>query len=128
LWIYFRSDNKIQGVLRVGGVDQTGIISNVQTTDEYYKVAFKFKQNDFSLFVNGIEVATDTSGNTFSANTLSKLGFVLGASTNPFIGNVRSVAVFKEALTDEELVKITSTTQQEAFYEMRDKMLQINAD
>jgi hypothetical protein len=106
LWIYFRSDNKIQGVLRVGGVDQTGIISSVQTTDEYYKVAFKFKQNDFSLFVNGIEVATDTSGNTFSANTLSKLGFVLGTSTNPFIGNVKTVAVF-EALDNDQLERLT---------------------
>ena len=108
LWIYFRSDNKIQSVLRVGGVDQTGILSNTQTTDEYYKVAFKFKQNDFALWVNGTEVATDTSGNTFSADTLSKLGFVLGASTNPFIGNVKSVAVFKEALTDEELTALTT--------------------
>ena len=43
-------------------------------------------------------------------------------------GNIRSLAVFKEALTDEELAKITSTTQQEVFYEMRDKMQQIDAD
>lgn len=108
LWIYFRSDNKIQSVLRVDGVDQVAIMSSVQTTDEYYKVAFKFKQNDFALWVNGTEIATDTSGNTFSADTLSKLGFVLSTSTNPFIGNVKDVRVYNEALTDAQLQALTS--------------------
>ena len=39
-----------------------------------------------------------------------------------FYGNVKSLAVFKEALTDEELAQITSATQQEVFYQMRDRM------
>ena len=108
MWIYFKSDNKIQSVLRVGGVDQTGIQSGVKTTNQYYKVAFKFKQNDFALWIDGIEVATDTSGNTFSANTLSKVGFVLGTDTNPFYGKVKALAVFDEALSDDELENLTS--------------------
>ena len=108
LWIYFRSDNKIQSVLRVGGVDQTSILSNTQTTNEYYKVAFKYKQNDFALWVNGTEVAPDTSGNTFSADTLSKLGFILSTDINPFIGNVKDVRVYNTALTDAELIALTS--------------------
>ena len=108
MWIYFKSDNKIQSVLRVGGVDQTGIQSGVKTTNQYYKVAFKFKQNDFALWIDGIEVATDSSGNTFSADTLSKVGFVLDTSINPFYGKVKALAVFDRALTDQELTDLTS--------------------
>ena len=108
MWIYFKSDNKIQSVLRVGGVDQTGIQSGVKTTNQYYKVAFKFKQNDFALWIDGTEVATDTSGNTFSADTLSAVGFVLGTSTNPFYGKVKALTVFNTALTDAELTELTS--------------------
>jgi len=59
---------------------------------------------------------------------LNTLEFGKGDGGDNFYGKVRSLAVFNEALTDEELAKITSTTQQEVFYEMRDKMQQINAD
>jgi hypothetical protein len=115
LWIYFRNDNKIQGVLRVGGTDQAGILSNVQATDEYHKVAFKYKQNDFALWVNGTEVGTDTNGNVFSADTLTKLGFVLNNTINPFIGNTKMVAVFKEALSDTELACLTGYNSRELY-------------
>jgi hypothetical protein len=118
LWIYFRNDNSIQSVLRVGGVDQTGINSSVKTTNEYYKVAFKYKENDFALWVDGVEVATDTSGNTFSAGTLSNLGFVLATNTNPFYGKVKALAVFDEALTDDELELLTGITNYGSFNEL----------
>jgi hypothetical protein len=106
------------GVLRVGGVDQTGINSSVKTTNEYYKVAFKYKENDFALWVDGVEVATDTSGNTFSAGTLSNLGFVLATNTNPFYGKVKALAVFDESLTDDELELLTGITNYGSFNEL----------
>ena len=96
---------------------------------DFTKIAFKFKENDFALWINGNKVANDTIGTTFNSGDLVKLNLSAQNGTSSLVlGNVRSVAVFKEALTDEELAKITSTTQQEVFYEMRDKMLQINAD
>jgi len=78
------------------------------------------------LWVNGNEVATDTSGNTPLG--LNNLSFDRAEGANDFYGNTKELAVFKEALTDAELAQITSATQQEVFYEMRDRMLQINAD
>ena len=81
-----------------------------------------------ALWINGVEQDTSTTTFTF-AQTLDNLSFDYnGNGILPFYGNVKCVAVFKEALSDEELAKITSTTQQEAFYGMRDKMLQIDAD
>ena len=79
----------------------------------------------FGLMV--LRYITDSSGN--APIGMNRLGFDNGTDgVNFFRGRIRSVAVFNEALTDEELAKITSTTQQEVFYEMRDKMQQINAD
>ena len=44
----------------------------------------------------------------FSANTLSELSFDNAAGADDFYGKVRNVQVFTEALTDEQLEKLTS--------------------
>ena len=52
------------------------------------------KSNDFSLWVNGVEVATDTSGITFSENTLMKISFADGNNTsNLFFGNTKDPSI-----------------------------------
>jgi hypothetical protein len=43
------------------------------------KIAFTWSVNDFALFVNGVKRASDVSGTTFSANTLTELQFNGGA-------------------------------------------------
>ena len=105
---YDTSDNKIQSLVVVGGSTQASALITLSNAKEFNKIAFLYKQNDFRLFVNGIKVFTDTSGSTFSANTLSELSFDRGGGGNPFYGNVKCVAVFKEALSDEELACLTS--------------------
>ena len=82
---------------------------------EYNKIAFKFKANDFSLYVNGSEVVIDTSGTTFSAGTLTEFNFNDGGVSDPFYANVKSVMVFKEALTDLELEKLTGYNNHELY-------------
>jgi len=78
------------------------------------------------LFVNGILVSQDITGTT--PPNLSRIGFDSGGGSSNFYGNAKCVAVFKEALTDEELAQITSVTQQEVFYAMRDRMNMKNYD
>ena len=119
--------NTIAAFVSVGGSSQYSHTETVTNILDYHKIALVYKQNDYKLFINGTLVDSSAVGNTFPQNTLTELSFTDGVSSY-FYGNVRSIAVFKEALTDEELAKITSTTQQEVFYEMRDKMLQIDAD
>ncbi len=77
------------------------------------KVALQYKANDFSLFVNGIKVATDSSGATFSANTLNTLQFDRGNGAEDFYGKIRDIRVYNtKEMTDSEvdilLTKITS--------------------
>ena len=79
------------------------------TTDikDFNKIAFKFAENDFSLWVNGVEVGTDTSGITFPIDTLNRLNFLKGSGGN-FFGKTKAVAVWKEALSDSELQSLTT--------------------
>ena len=71
-----------------------------------HKVAFKFKQNDCALWINGNEVDTQTSVSMPSG--LNSLQFDTGNGSSDFYGKVRNVQVFTEALTDEQLEKLTS--------------------
>jgi hypothetical protein len=70
------------------------------------KIAIKYKQNDFSLWVNGIELETDTNGITPIG--LSKLNINGATSPSAFKGNVKDVKIYNTALTDQELQALTT--------------------
>lgn len=79
---------------------------NVPNITQYNNYAIKYKQNDFALWVNGSEVATDTSGNT--PINLSEFAFDSGNGTLPFAGDVKDVRYYNTALTDAELQELTT--------------------
>lgn len=70
------------------------------------KIAAKYKSGDFSLFVNGVEVGTSTS--TILPTGLTQLSFDNGASGSIFYGKVKNIQVYNTALTDAELIELTS--------------------
>jgi hypothetical protein len=78
----------------------------VTSTLDFHKVAIKYKANDFAVWIDGVEVATDTSG--AAPIGLSKLSFDSGTGGNKFNGKVKALAVYKEALTDAELQSLTT--------------------
>jgi tRNA C32,U32 (ribose-2'-O)-methylase TrmJ len=76
------------------------------------------------VFANGRLVATDTAGTVPSG--LNKLDFSW-AGNNNFYGNAKMVAVFKEALSDEELACLTSPNNNEIFLNYYNRMQYVNA-
>ena len=101
--------NQIRTFLRVGGVSQIDVSDNVTDVTDFNKVAFSYKENDFKVYINGSLVSSDTSGSVWSENTITKLSFSeINTSAGLFNGNVKCVAVFKEALSDTELQKLTT--------------------
>jgi hypothetical protein len=103
------STNQIRTFLRVGGVSQIDVSDNVTDVTDFNKVAFSYKENDFKVYINGSLVSSDTSGSVWSADTITKLSFSeINTSAGLFNGNVKTVAVFKEALSDTELQKLTT--------------------
>jgi len=100
--------NTIRAYINVGGAVQADLVYSVTDVTQYSKIAFKYKVNDFALWVNGTERATDTSGSVYSVNTLNEFAFDNGGGGTGFPGNVKQVAVFNEALSDSELATLTT--------------------
>ena len=88
-----------------GGATQ-GQVIGTPTLINSNKIAFKYKTNDFALWINGFKVDTSNSGTT--ASGLNKMMFDAGTGGSPFYGNTKEVAYFKEALTDTELESLSS--------------------
>ena len=104
---YDTTSNRIIAVI-YNGANQAVLLTTSYTITDFHKVAVKYKENDFALWVDGTEVATDSSGTTFAADLLSELAFDNGAGGNLFFGKVKQALVFNEALSDSELATLTS--------------------
>ena len=80
----------------------TGSLDNLSN----FKAAISYKQNDFALWINGLKVATDTSGNVPIG--LNEIAFDGGDGTNDFFGKTKDLKVYNTALTDAELAILTT--------------------
>jgi len=99
--------NTIRAYLNVGGAAQSDMTFTIADVTEFSKVGFRYAVDDFSLWVNGVERATDTSGSVFSANTLNELAFNNGGGGTGFYGKTKALAVF-DYLSDAEMVTLTT--------------------
>jgi len=79
---------------------------NISVT-ETYKVAFLYKQNDFKMYVNGVLTDSDTFG-SIGSFTLDRVTFDNSNGVNLFYGKVTDLRVYNTALTDAELIALTS--------------------
>ena len=107
--VLFRYDN-VSNKLRVyvvrSGVIELGLAFVATDILDNLKVAVKYKENDFALWVNGIEVDTNTSGNTpIGLNTLQ---FANGVNGEFFYGNTKGLKLYNTALTDAQLQTLTT--------------------
>ena len=103
--LYFNTNGNISVLSKVGGSTQSFINSNAYTQTDFNKVAFKYKENDFALWINGVEAGTDTSGITATTGTLNELAFF--GNNLPFYGKTKALAVFPY-LSDSELQSLTT--------------------
>ena len=110
---YTATDNRIDSDIKSGNVQQASFNHTLSTVLEYHKIAVKYKANDFAFYIDGQEISTDNSGLTpVGMNTLN---FDAGNGSNAFLGNCKMIAVFKEALTDLELKKLTGYNNHELY-------------
>ena len=106
---YSSTSATIQGRVQASTSTTIAINGNTASTPitDFNKIAFKYKSGDLALWINGTEVATSSTAYTFNA-ALSELAFDQGNGSIHFEGLVKSLAVFKEALSDAELTALTS--------------------
>jgi hypothetical protein len=111
---YNTTSNTIQFKVRVATVNACNLTYDLGDSTAFHKICGKWKQNDFALWVDGVEVATDTTGAIFPADTLNTVNFSnANASGDEFYGKVRDIRVYNtKEMTDSEvdilLTKITS--------------------
>ena len=101
--------NTIYLVSEVGGLTQVLITYAVTNITDFMKLAVKYKVNDYSLYFNGFEVATDTSRNSTNRFKYT-CNLTDGAGFSTFYGNTRELQYFDSALTDAQLETLTSWT------------------
>ena len=95
-------------ILALVGSSGTQFISTIAISDIKVnnKFALKYKQNDFALWINGFEAATDTSGNTPTGLSTLKIQGSTGFSN--FYGKTKQLQYFDSALADTLLEQLTS--------------------
>ena len=104
--LYSSSTNLINFQVFSGGIFQGSRSYTVTDITDFNKVAVKYKKDDYALWINSVEVATMTSGNTPTG--LNTLRFEDGSGGNDFYGKCKQLIVFNEALSDSELQTLTS--------------------
>ncbi len=113
--------NQLAIRVTVAGVHQFNVVYTLTDLTVLNKMALKYKSNDFAFWVNGVEVKTSTSGNTYTANTLNSLQFDRGDGVDTFFGKVKQLQVYDTALTDMQLIQLTGTAGTD-FYESYSEM------
>ena len=99
---FLNASNKIALQVISGGT-QAGFAQYLDgTITNFNKIAVKYKANDFSLWVNGVERATDTSGGVPTG--LLELAFDRGDGNGIFYGKCKDLRVYDtEGMTDTEI-------------------------
>ena len=108
LFFRYRSDNNFQVKLRSANTDKVNQTLTLPDNLDLNKIAFSYKENEFKIFVNGLQIGnTITTVATSAANTLNRVDFSRYDGASNFIGKNKALAVYKEALTDASLRCLT---------------------
>jgi hypothetical protein len=105
---YHSVSNEIAVNYRVSGTTESSLAFVVSNITNFNKIAFKWKSADFALWINGVEVGTDSNTTMLPADTLNKLAFEQGNGGNDLYAKVKQLQVFKTALSDSELATLTT--------------------
>ena len=103
---YQNTTNKMQFIIRSGGVISMNIETTIFDVTEFNKIAISYKSNEGKVFVNGSQIGvTDTT--VVIPIGLSQLDFNLSTSFD-FEGKTKDLRVYTTALSDAELTTLTT--------------------
>ena len=105
---YGTTSNNIRVYIVAGGVNVVDRYYIGATITNFNKIAIRWEVNNFSLWVNGLNVSEDLLGATFTSSVLNALSFNGATGGSPFYGNTKDIRVYNTALTDAELTTLTT--------------------
>ena len=91
--------------VRINNTTQASVISpSVITLEDNHKMLVRWDGNVFTLFIDGVNIGSDTSTDTYSGTDLNEL-----ASRPTYnAANIKQALLFPTALTDSECIKLTT--------------------
>lgn len=101
-----------------GSVVSSTTYNSSSTTSYRTKMAIYYANNDFGLYINGVKVHSDLSGT--APTGLSSINFNAPAGSYPGTKDLYEFLLFKERLSDEELVALTSFDDYEELVDIKD--------
>ena len=104
-YIFITSGGSVRLELYDGGVLQCLLTTSIGAVGRK-KIAFAYKQNDFVGYMNGVQIANDTSG-TVGAMSNLYVGSYYTANYNAN-GGINSAILFPTRLTNAELISLTT--------------------
>ena len=104
-YIYITNGADIRLELYNAGVLQCLLTTSIGAVGRK-KIAFAYKQNDFIGYMNGVQIAADTSGTVGAMSTLYVGGYYT-ANYN-VNGGINQALLFKRRLTNTELANLTT--------------------
>jgi hypothetical protein len=99
--------NNINATVISGGTVNVSISTTGVQTQTRIKAAFSYKANDFVLYVNGVQIGTDTSGAVPSNMANFQWGVNQSTSTQTS-GIINAQSFWKTRLTNEQLAQLTT--------------------
>jgi hypothetical protein len=98
--------NRFYSFVQVGGATVVSLIGSTLTNGRY-KAALAYKENDFVLYVNGVQIATDTSGAVPTNSVVIVGGRFVGDSVQ-VADPINQALLFKTRLTNDALASLTT--------------------
>jgi hypothetical protein len=107
-YFYIDGNEKISFDFIYSGVDVVSIetANGFAVKGQRYKVAFAYKQNDFVVYINGVQIGTDNSGLIPSFSELN-FGYPY-ASGYTYPSTINLSALWKTRLTNTQLAQLTT--------------------
>ena len=101
-------NNTLVVEMRNGGATQFTNNSLNPTEGTRYKLAFAYKANDFALYINGTQIATDSSGSVPAMNQITFGNYFNNPANLQNRVDVNNFQLYKTRLTNTELATLTT--------------------
>ena len=103
--IFYQAGTNITTNLISGGTPQvTGFTTATSQTDNH-KVLIRYASNNAKMYLDGVEIASDTS--VITPTGLNKISFDNGTGTSDFQGKLKQLLYFPTALSDADCIALT---------------------
>jgi hypothetical protein len=124
--LFFNQTDTFSVITTVGGVNNVVKTANPITSSTVLnRLAVTWKLNDYKIWANGLQVASDTSAAVYPIGTLNNLDLI-NQINDYFDGKTSQIQVFNTALSDFDLLNLTSNATSYASYEIMRTSLNFN--